>query len=420
MQVVLAHPTGNTFVRAAARALARAGRLGAFVTTIAAPSPRLTACLPARLRRQLARRRFEHVPAAAVRTRPLRETIRLTAAALGVERVTRPGAWASIDAVYEDFDRWVARRLSAGLLGAPGAAYAYEDASEQTFRAAHARGIPCVYELPIAYWETTQRVLREEAERLPQWRPTLRGLDDPASKLARKAREIELADVVVVPSRFVLDSLPDRIRASRPCVLAPFGSPLPQSGARALEREVQGRLRILFAGAMTQRKGLADVFAAMRLLDRRDVELVVMGSALAPMSFYRREFPAFVYEPPRPHHQVLALMRSCDVLVLPALVEGRALVQQEALASGLPVVTTANAGGDDLVEEGRTGFLVPIRAPETIAERLAWLADHRSELPVMRQHALRKAAETDWAHYEARVVEAAGIAAAIRPAAVLS
>jgi glycosyltransferase involved in cell wall biosynthesis len=103
---------------------------------------------------------------------------------------------------------------------------------------------------------------------------------------------------------------------------------------------------------------------------------------------------------------VLALMRTCDVLVLPSVVEGRALVQQEALASGLPLLVTPNAGGDDLVDEGQTGFLVPIRDPEALADRIAWFADHRADLPAMRRLARKKAADTSWIQYEAHVREA--------------
>jgi glycosyltransferase involved in cell wall biosynthesis len=123
------------------------------------------------------------------------------------------------------------------------------------------------------------------------------------------------------------------------------------------------------------------------------------------MPFYRSQYADFVYESTRPHADVLEVMRSCDVLALPALAEGRALVQQEALACGLPLIVTANAGGDDLIEEGRTGFFVPIRSPESIAERIAWFADHRDALPEMRRHALRKAGETGWIRYENSVIE---------------
>jgi glycosyltransferase involved in cell wall biosynthesis len=163
---------------------------------------------------------------------------------------------------------------------------------------------------------------------------------------------------------------------------------------------------------MSQRKGLADVFAAVRLLSTRQIELVVIGSRAAPEAFYRRQFPDFLYEPPRPHREVLELMASCDLLVLPSLVEGRALVQQEALACGLPLIVTPNAGGEDLIVEGETGFLVPIRAPEEIAKRIEYFAAHRTDLEEMRRFCQAKAAEYSWDCYAGRILDcAAGIQA---------
>src|SRR6185295_9694510 len=98
------------------------------------------------------------------------------------------------------------------------------------------------------------------------------------------------------------------------------------------------------------------------------------------------------------------LMQNCDVLVLPSIVEGRALVQQEALSCGLPLIVTPNAGGEDLIEEGRTGFLIPIRSPEKIAETIEWFADNREALPAMREAARSKASEYTWQRYGEKVV----------------
>ena len=404
--VVLSHPTGNTFVRAAARALHASGLLHVFHTTVVAPHERALSALPSMLRRRLARRRFDGIPRELIATYPWREAARQVASILRVRHQLGSDAPAGVDSVYESFDRHVSRHVGRLPERTPvSSVYCYEDAAEHTFRMAHTRGLACVYELPIAYWQTTQQLLHEEADRWPAWRATLYGIDDSREKLDRKVRELELATTVVVPSRFVLQSLPRDVRAQKRCILAPFGSPAP--APESAEPTCQaGRLRILFVGAMTQRKGLADLFAAMRLLNRPDVELVVMGTPLMAVSFYRSHNVEFIYEPPRPHDDVLALMRTCDVLVLPSVVEGRALVQQEALASGLPLLVTPNAGGDDLVDEGQTGFLVPIRDPEALADRIAWFADHRADLPAMRRFARRKAADTSWTQYEAHVREA--------------
>jgi glycosyltransferase involved in cell wall biosynthesis len=157
---------------------------------------------------------------------------------------------------------------------------------------------------------------------------------------------------------------------------------------------------------MSQRKGLGDLFAAMRMLDRRDVELVIMGTPQAPMEFYSNEFAGFTYEPNRPHAEVLELMLGCDVFCLPSIVEGRALVMQEAMSRGLPLIITPNTGGEDLIEEGVTGFLVPIRRADRIADRIAWFADNRPALCEMSRAAQAKAGQLTWDAYGKTIADA--------------
>jgi glycosyltransferase involved in cell wall biosynthesis len=405
--VDLVHPTGNQFVRQLLRALDERGMLGTFHTTLGFPASTWTRFLPDPIRAECARRTYPMSPDK-LRTRPGRESLRLAAQKLRWSYLSRhEKGWASVDHVYQDLDRAVARRIqrrnsrqkAAGI-------YGYEDGCLETFRAAKIRGIKCFYDLPIAYWETVRKLLEEEGRRLPEWEPTLVGTRDSLVKLERKTGELALADVVICPSHFVLQSLPPAVRHDRHCLVAEFGSPPGNIEAARRPSPGSDKLRVLFAGSLTQRKGLADVFAAMKLLKRHDVELIVMGSLIAPMEFYRSQYRDFTYMSTRPHREVLKLMQSCDVLVLPSLAEGRALVQQEALANGLPLIITENTGGEDLIVPGKTGFLVPIRCPDKIAEKISWLADHRDSLPDMRLAAIKKADEYPWQRYTDRILSA--------------
>ncbi len=404
--ILLTHPTGNTFSRALLRGLRDAGMLGLFATTIAVRPSGWIDAMPAGLRAELLRRNFE-APPGKLMTRPLREAVRLAAGRLGLAALHRHETGVvSFDAVYRDLDRTLAAKLPDlaerhGLRGV----YAYEDGAEFLFQRAQELGLRRNYELPIAHWATARRLLGEEAARLPQWKPTLKAIVDSDAKLERKTRELEMAQVVVCPSQFVLDSIPAGVRATRQCVVSPFGSPPARANPRPARKAGQP-MRVLFAGSMSQRKGLSDVFEAMRVLNRNDVELVVLGSLVAPMEFYRSEFPNFTYEPPRPHAQALELMATCDVLALPSIVEGRALVQQEAMAQGLALVATANAGGQDLIEDGQAGALVPIRSPGAIAEALARLADDRGLLERMQRNAARRAAALTWEQYARTIITA--------------
>ena len=388
--IAMSHPTGNANVRAVIAALDDAELLEVFFTTVGVRSdgllPRL---LPEKLRRKVQRRAYS-ARHARVQLHPWHELLRVA----GAE---------SIDEVCFDLDNYVAGELWNQHSKVTGV-YCYEDIARDTFRLARELGWNTFYDLPIAYWETSQRLLHEEAERWPEWEPTLVGTRDSKEKLERKAEELALADVVICPSRFVLNSLPAHARAEKKCVVAEFGSPRVDPGDAARSQRTEGTLKVLFAGSLTQRKGLADLFAAMKLLDRSDVELVVMGAPVTSLDFYRKQFPNFRYEPPRPHAEVLALMRSCDVFVLPSIVEGRALVQQEAMACGLPLIVTPNAGGEDLIEDGRTGFLVPVRSPESLAKKIAWFADYRDALPQMSAAAQAKARDYTWQAYGEKVL----------------
>ena len=403
--ILLTHPTGNANVRAVLDALERANLLAAFSTTIAWSKnsyPYLSDHIRGKLRRNYA------LAAEKIDIHPLRESVRLIAGPLGLRRLTEHGTgWASMDQVWQSLDRHTARLLRRGKYGPDvRAVYGYEDCAESLFQVARERGLKCVYELPIAYWETAQRLLREEAERYPDWEPTLGGTRDSNEKLARKTRELELAELVICPGDFVLESLPSTARAQKRCVVAPFGTPAIEFSESNPSANRTGPLRVLFAGAMTQRKGLADVFAAMKMLNSAEIELVVMGSPVCSLSWYEERFADFTYEPPRPHQEFLELMRTCDLLVLPSIVEGRALVQQEAMACGLPVIATRNAGAADLIVEGETGFLVPIRAPEALADKISWCAANRPRISGMGIAAQRRARELTWRSYGDKILAA--------------
>ncbi len=394
---LFSHPTGNANVRAALAGLFAIGILKEFHTTIA--------CYPGNAwdilsnnpwGREFARRSYDERLRPLTTQHPFRELGRIMSSRLKLNSLGRheTGLFC-IDAVYQGLDRTVAKHLRK-YPRRYGGIYAYEDGALETFMAAKELNIKRVYDLPIAYWQTSKQLLAEEAERLPAWKATLGGgVTDSEAKLNRKTQELELSEVVVCASQFVAKSLPETARAKKKIVVPIFGSP-PSGAAKSAPAHAGSKLRVLFAGSMSQRKGLGDLFAAMRLLNRNDVELVVMGTLQAPVEFYRNELGGFIHEDSRPHAEVLELMRSCDVFCLPSIVEGRALVMQEAMSQGLPLIITPNTGGEDLIEEGITGFLVPIRCPDQIARKIAWFADHRSALPEMSRAAQTRAARLTW------------------------
>jgi glycosyltransferase involved in cell wall biosynthesis len=407
MKIVVTHPTGNRNLRAVISSFEEASILAGFNTTLAVnPDSFLVGLLPEKIRKEFIRRSYP-VDFSHVNTRPLLELSRNILPKIGFKgAASHESGFASVDKVYRDLDKSTAASLSKLVKNQElSAVYAYEDGALETFTRAKQLGLKCIYDLPIAYWETLRRLMFEEAERLPNWSTTLGGgIRDSQAKLDRKTREMEMADVVVGPGKFVLDSLP-AWASDKKLIMSPFGSPITGVEIEStVDVNYTRPLRVLFAGSLGQRKGLGDLFKAVSMIDPTKIELVVMGSLLAPLEFYKSELPNFTYEKGRPNAQVLELMRSCDVFCLPSIVEGRALVMQEAMSQGLPLLITPNTGGEDLVIPGETGFLVPIRSPEQIAEKLNWYIEHREETKRMGNKARAHARNYTWKGYGDKIV----------------
>jgi glycosyltransferase involved in cell wall biosynthesis len=104
------------------------------------------------------------------------------------------------------------------------------------------------------------------------------------------------------------------------------------------------------------------------------------------------------------HDEVLQEIRRHDVMVFPSLFEGFGLVVLEAMSCGVPVIATAQGGAPDFLEDGKDGFLVPIRSHEAIAEKLELLMRHRDRLFAMSQAAIRKAAQHSWESYRQHLI----------------
>ncbi|QYM80340.1 glycosyltransferase family 4 protein [Horticoccus luteus] len=400
--ILLSHPTGNANVRHAALGLARAGLLGEFCTSLNyRETPALRRLLPESLRLQLRRRSFPSELAPLTRAYPMRELVRLLAPRAGLRSLVRreTGPF-SVDAVYHALDRRVAARVAQRKFTG---VYAYEDGADATFRAARRTGLTTFYDLPIGYWRAARTILTEEAEREPEWASTLHGNQDSPAKTARKDEELALADVVLVASSFTLKTLDAAPDFRGRVVLIPYGAPAPVAPPPPRERNASARssrLRVLYVGSLGQRKGLSYLFRAADQLAGA-IDLTVIGAKpMTPCAPLDAALARIRWIPSAPHAQVLTEMAAHDVFVFPSLFEGFGLVLLEAMAMGLPLITTAHTAGPDLISDGVEGYIVPIRSTSAIVERLDFLRRNPATRMEMARAAQLRAQQFTWDHYE--------------------
>gem|GEM_PF-274112 len=126
-------------------------------------------------------------------------------------------------------------------------------------------------------------------------------------------------------------------------------------------REPGDEVRILYVGALIRKKGVADLLEALADQSFAHTRLVLVGDGVDAPEFMTLAESLGIkdrvdWKGVQPHEEVARVMRECDLLCLPSYTEGRPNVVVEAMASGLPVVTTPVGGIPDLVREGETAL----------------------------------------------------------------
>lgn len=396
--VVLFHPSGPPFAQQTARALDEAGRLRAMVTTFAyrpeGTFGRVIRRLPGgeRADRTLRRRHLSEVDRARVITHPLPEMVRAGVAAARLGPIVT-------DLVWELTERWFDRLVARRYLRDADAVYGYEHAALRTFEGQRARGGLRLYEMPICHHRTLEELLEPEYARFPEVRTAydahLRRMAPRRNR--RKDAELRLANLVVTNSTFSRESV---LRAGVPedrVVTVPLAAP-PVMAER--ERRDDGPFVFLSAGTQSVRKGVHHLLEAWRrLAPRQSAELWLVGTMQLPPRLLTALPGTVRIHPPVPRAELFDLYRRADALAFPSLCEGFGLVITEAMAHGLPVITTPNTAGRDLIEHGRNGFVVPIRDPDALAGAMAWCLAHRAELAEIGREAARTAGAWQWDDY---------------------
>jgi len=161
--------------------------------------------------------------------------------------------------------------------------------------------------------------------------------------------------------------------------------------------------RLLFVGRLHRRKGFTVAVEAFRLLaDRRpDIRLIVAGDGEERAAADRLKPPVrdrVTMLGTVPHDRLPQYYAASDLLVAPSLGgESFGYVLLEAMAAGLPVVASRIPGYDEVVRDGREGFLVPAGDPRAVADAAAKVLDDPTLAQTMVHAGRMTAARYDWA-----------------------
>lgn len=313
-----------------------------------------------------------------------------------------PKAYASLN---RSFSKKAARELEGTEI-----LHGWSGYSLESLHWAKHNRVPCVLERSSAHIVTQMELLgREYADLGVRFEP---------SDCSRDLEEYEMADLIAVPSLFAVRSFVARGFAESKLLYAPFGTDLSKFSPGRKSDDV---FRVVYAGAVSIQKGVHHLVDAFNLVDIPHSELCIIGSTTVDTPVVlRRANKRLRRVPHLSHSELVQQYRNASVFVMASIQEGMALVQAQALASGLPLICSANTGGEDLlqmsgakrashaggIDEYDAGYVVPARDATAIARCLAWLS---SDADLLAQKGAAAASIRSqglgWSDYAVRVIQ---------------
>ena len=156
--------------------------------------------------------------------------------------------------------------------------------------------------------------------------------------------------------------------------------------------QTAGPLRIVFLGNIIPRKGLHTLLRALDRLQGENWTLTVIGNTTASPGYYSKQLDyvnkrgwenRVFFTGSLVESSLIHKLRDQHVMAVPSQFEGYGIAYLEGMGLGLPALATLAGGTVELVDDGKTGYLIPPEKPEFLADRLMALIQDRRLLAEM-------------------------------------
>lgn len=300
--------------------------------------------------------------------------------------------------IHELFDRAASRAIVPADLFVGWSSF-----SLHTLRRARALGARIIVERGSSHIEYQRELLREEYERWGIIPPP--GAVPQPRIVEKEIQEYAEADYISIPSSFVRRTFIERGVPEWKLIQVPYGVDL--SHFRQIQK-TDNIFRLIFAGGIGLRKGVPYLLRAFSELKLPQSELLFLGNPSEDIAPILREYEGkFRWGGSVPQAELYKYYSQSSVFILPSIEEGLGMVQLQAMACGLPVIVTTNTGAEDVVRDGKDGFIIPIRDVEAIKEKILYFYKNPEERERMGRSAKERVSSGfTWKDYGEKIFHA--------------
>lgn len=210
-------------------------------------------------------------------------------------------------------------------------------------------------------------------------------------------KEHTLSDYIVTASTFTKKTLIENLVEDEKIVINPYG--VDHEQFKSPQKKTQKKIKFLFLGSLTVRKGINVLLDIWEELDPQNAELWLAGPAEDIIINYIPKLSSISYLGKIPHAELQNIINSCDILILPSFFEGFGLVILEAMSCGLPVITTEATIGNDIISNNIDGVIYNSFDIEHLKIIISTFIKSPHKAVAMGLKAREKAKEFSWDAY---------------------
>jgi glycosyltransferase involved in cell wall biosynthesis len=225
--------------------------------------------------------------------------------------------------------------------------------------------------------------------------------------IKRVMNEYMITDYILVPSEYARQSFLKHGFPAEKIKKLNFGIDPNECSPNNYDHE---KFRIIYTGAVTLGKGIQYLLSALQNLSLKNAELLVVGGIDDSMKNLITQLLRHIQIPVTffgrvPRKILLNLLSKSSLYVFPTLSDGWAMTVPEAMARGLPIITTKNAGSSELIEDGKEGFVIPIRDVKSLRDYILYFYDNPSEVKRMGKNSFEKINKYTWEKYGCNLIK---------------
>lgn len=245
-------------------------------------------------------------------------------------------------------------------------------------------------------------ILKEEYE-INNLQPIL-----PSDYVVKKEKkEYEIADYITVPTDFAKDTFLSKGFPEKKIIKIPYGVDLTQfRNNKYIKRDA--KFRIIYTGSISIRKGVIYLLKAFSELNLENSELLLIGnieSDIEPLIKKFRVSKNIIFKKSIKQLELSKYYSISDLFITCSIEEGLSMVQLQAMSCKLPVICTQNSGGNEIIDNGINGFILPIRNVDILKSKILFLYENKSICSRMGLEAERKVKSYfSWESYGKNVI----------------